>query len=216
MRKRRTIPIKKKPDFAIVVDGETEFWYFQMLVRNEKERLNVRIKPELPSKKSLPDQFKLVKELAEDYTKTFWIIDLDVILRETREAKKGAKSAIETFDEYLLFIRKNYPKKVAVIVNKPCLEFWLLLHFESTSKFFDTCSGAERQLKKHLEDYEKTGKYFTKQGNDIYLKLKPKLMIALENANKLGVFDIKEPNKAMSEMELFFEAQEFNGLFVKA
>lgn len=213
MRKTRPLPFKNKPSFAIVVDGETEYWYFQMLVRNEKDKLNVSIKPELPSKKSLYDQFQLVKKLAEDYTKTFWIIDLDVILRETREAKKGSKTKIQEFTEYVKYIHKKYEKSVAIIINNPCLEFWLLLHFEGTSKYFDTCEGAEKHLKKYLKDYEKTQKYYTKQNNDIYLRLKPSLAEALKNAKALKLFDAENPNVGISEMQLFFEANEFGSLF---
>ncbi|MFC5284227.1 RloB family protein [Pedobacter alpinus] len=213
MRTSKSLNRNKNPNFAIVIDGETEFWYFQMLVRNERDNLNVRIKPELPSKKSLIDQFKLVKQLSEDYTKTFWIVDLDVVLKETREVKKGEKTRIQELEEYINILSKKYPETIVLIVNNPCLEFWLLLHFESTSKFFDTCASAEKQLKKHLKDYEKTEKYFTKQNNDIYLKLKPHLKNALNNAKKLGQFNIKESNSAISEMQLFFEAKEFGQLF---
>jgi hypothetical protein len=213
MRSNRTVPKKKKPNLAIVVDGQTEFWYFQMLVRNERDKLNVQIKPELPSKKSLVDQFKLVKLLSEDYTKTFWIIDLDVVLKETREAKKGEKTRIKELAEYIDIIDEKFAEKIKVIINNPCLEFWLLLHFEPTSKFFGTCAGAEQQLKKHLKDYEKTEKYFTKQNNDIYLRLKPYLKNALINIKKLTSFDIQESNRAMSEMQLFFEAEEFGELY---
>ncbi len=213
MRSNRPVPKKKKPNLAIVIDGQTEFWYFQMLVRNERDKLNVQIKPELPSKKSLADQFKLVKQLSEDYTKTFWIIDLDVVLKETKEAKKGEKTRIKELAEYIDIIDEKFAEKITVIINNPCLEFWLLLHFEPTSKFFDTCAGAEQQLKKHLKDYEKTEKYFTKQNNDIYLRLKPYLKDALTNAKKLGKFDVEEPKSAMSEMQLFFEAEEFGELY---
>ena len=64
MRKNRTIPIKSKPKFAFVVDGECEFWYIQMLKRNERH-IRVSIKPEIPAKKSLEDQYKLVCELSD-------------------------------------------------------------------------------------------------------------------------------------------------------
>jgi RloB-like protein len=213
MRKNKPVPLKSKPVFAIVVDGETEFWYFQMLVRNEKDKLNVRIKPELPSKKALYEQFKLVTELAEDYTKTFWIIDLDVVLRETREANKGTKTRIQELAEYKKSIEETYEGRVEIIINNPCLEFWLLLHFEETSKYFDKCEGAEKQLKKHLKDYEKTQKYYTKHDNDIYLRLKPYLTNALKNAKALKLFDTENPNRGISEMQLFFEATEFGKLF---
>jgi hypothetical protein len=37
---------------------------------------------------------------------------------------------------------------------------------------------------------------------------------ALKNAKVLKLFDGENPNKAMSEMQLFFEATEFGTLFV--
>ena len=55
---------KTNPVFAVVVDGETEAWYLQMLKRNERH-IRVSIKPEIPAKKSLEDQYKLVCELSD-------------------------------------------------------------------------------------------------------------------------------------------------------
>lgn len=196
--------MKVSNTFAFVVDGDTEVWYLQMLKRNERE-LNINIEPKLPSKKSIPEQFKMVKDLAADYTKVFWIVDYDVIIKETREAKKG----VETSE--LLFIKlKEKAEKlnnVIVIVNNPCIEFWFLLHFEKTSKFYTDCNSAEKQLKKHLTDYEKTRKYFTKQGNDIYLKLKNKLSDAKVNSKSLK-FDKYNTSKAICEMNSLFKIQE--------
>lgn len=60
----------------------------------------------------------------------------------------------------------------------------------------------------HINDYEKTQKYFTKQDNDIYLKLKPHIKTAIDNSNSLGHFDIEEPNKAICEMHLLFSCDE--------
>jgi hypothetical protein len=89
------------------------------------------------------------------------------------------------------------------------LEFWFLLHFYKTSKYFDSCAKVENELKKHLKDYEKTQKYFTKQDNDIYLKLKPLLKSAIANSESLGRFDMDEQTKAICEMHLLFQTDEF-------
>ncbi len=75
MRKSKHKPLKKGTPYAFVVDGESEQWYIQMLQRNEKIRL--RMSPEIPDKKSVSDQFARVIELATDYQKVFWIVDLD-------------------------------------------------------------------------------------------------------------------------------------------
>jgi hypothetical protein len=136
----------------------------------------------------------------------FWILDYDVINSETRIAKKGEESPQQELKKYLLTLKKKEYENVVVIINNPCLEFWLLLHFEQTGKYFDTCEKAGKQLKKHLQDYEKTQKFYTKQDNDIYLRLKPYLKTALANAKKLKSFDLDNPDQALSQMHLFFES----------
>ncbi len=86
-RQKKTIK-NIKPTFAVVVDGETEYWYLQMLKRHEKN-IRVNIKPEIPNKKTLRNQYKQICELSENYTKVFWIVDLDNIIKEDKEAPKG-------------------------------------------------------------------------------------------------------------------------------
>lgn len=86
-RRKEKISKPRKDTFAIIIDGETEVWYFQMLKRNEPS-LQVNIEPKIPQKKRLSEQYEKVLELAEDYTKVFWIIDLDVVIAESKIAKK--------------------------------------------------------------------------------------------------------------------------------
>lgn len=212
MRKSKNISNKKNPTFVIVVDGETEVWYLQMLKRNERN-IRVSIKPEIPNKKSVEEQYNLVCDLSrKEFTKVFWVIDLDTLIKEDKDSPKGKKSPLKTFEKYRTNLADNF-KNVVVIVNNPCLEFWFLIHFEKTSKYFDTCSGAETQLKKHLKDFEKTEKFFTKQNDDIYLKLKANLKIAIKNSIALGGFDSQNPTKAMCEMELLFHSDELKKHF---
>ena len=203
---RPKIKIKGSNTFAFVVDGDTEVWYLQMLKRNERN-LSLNIEPKLPSKKSISEQFKMVKDLAEVYTKVFWIVDYDVIAKETREAKKGT----ETSEQLFVRLKEKAEKieNVVVIVNNPCIEFWFLLHFEKTTKLFTDCNSAEKQLKKYIADYEKTRKYFTRQDNDIYLKLKDHLKDARENSKKLK-FNKYNTNKAICEMNSFFKISDID------
>lgn len=133
MRKPRKVAPKTNSTFAVVVDGETEVWYLQMLKRNERG-VRVNIKPEIPSKKSMEDQYKLVCDLSNrEFTKIFWQIDLDTIIKEARDAPKGKKSPLKALEEYRKTLASNFPN-VVIVVNNPCLEFWFLLHFEKTSK----------------------------------------------------------------------------------
>ncbi|HNS29329.1 MAG TPA: RloB family protein [Tenuifilaceae bacterium] len=194
------------------MDGETEVWYLNMLKRNERH-IRITIKPEIPSKKSIAEQFEFVCALTKkEYAHVFWIVDLDTIQKETRETPKGETSPIEFFKDCRRKLKKDY-KNVTVVVINPCLEFWFLLHFEQTSRVFNNCKKVESQLKNHLKCYEKTQYYYTKQNNDIYLKLKPYLNSALENAAALGSFNEANPYKAICEMKAFFLSKGIKKIF---
>ena len=62
MRKRKNIPTQQA--FAVVVDSETEYWYLQMLKRNEPNIL-FDIMPKILQKKNVTQQYKLVTELSK-------------------------------------------------------------------------------------------------------------------------------------------------------
>ena len=191
-----------KQAFAVVVDGQTEYWYLQMLKQNEPNIL-FDITPKILQKKNIDQQYELVIALSEEeYDKVFWIVDLDVLLKEERE-KKSNSSSLQKFLAYYKSLSKN--QKVVVIVNNPCLEYWFLLHFRKTTKVFAACADAEKEVSQHLKDYEKTEKFFKKSNNDIYKQLKPYLKTAISHATALGNFDTQAYNRAMCEMPLLLE-----------
>lgn len=204
MRPIRTVPTKGKSRIALIVDGKCETWYFQMFKKNERNT-GIDLKPEIPQKKNLREQYERVLEHAKDYDKVYWIVDYDVITKETRETRKGIEPAEQEFKRYYIKLLKE-AANVTVIVNNPCLEFWLLLHYEETSKYFSDCDSTTKRLKKYLPDYDKSEKYYTKQGNDIYLKLKSLMPAAIINAQKLPEFDINNPNRGMTQMQLIISA----------
>ncbi|WP_268036521.1 IS66 family transposase [Algoriphagus sp. PAP.12] len=150
MRNKRKLPARGKPKVAVVVDGETEAWYLTMLNRNEPSS-KFQIKPEIPQRKSLSEQYEKVDRLSKDYDQVIWIVDMDVILKETREARRGHPRPLEEFLKYMSHL--NSISNVTVIINQPCIEIWFLLHFEFTQASFNDCVSAESRLKKYLKDY---------------------------------------------------------------
>lgn len=182
--------------YSIIVDGETEKWYLDLLKEHEKYRLpRIDIEPKIPKKKKLTDLEELICSNAEKYDMVFWIVDLDAIRHDGQ------------MDSFLDLVRKlRKIKNIRVLVNNPCLEFWLLLHLKETSRIFPQCCKVERELRKHpvLKNYEKTEKYY-KSGNDIYKTLRPNLDSAIENAKKLGELSFEEPHLAIAEMNQIFE-----------
>lgn len=210
MRKKRTRPIAAKPTYAFVVEGECEFWYLQMLKRNERT-LDINIEPRIPQKKKLSDQCETVKNLSAEYKHVYWIVDFDVVLQETRKTRKGEKTATEHFKDYIIAL--DQLPNVTIIVNNPCFEFWLLLHFDFMKKYIQECKNVQKILCQKLIGYEKTQNFYTKHNRDIYLLLKPQLTTAIANAQKGGGFQIANPYVGISEMNLFFGDQSFNGHF---
>lgn len=213
MRPKRQIPLKTDPTFAFVVDGECEVWYLQMLKRYLRS-VRLSILPLIPQKKSIAEQYKMVEGLATDYTRVFWILDLDAVLQQTKEAKKGAKSPLHQLLACKTDLEATYDN-VVVIFNSPCIEYFFLLHFEPTSKYFKTCLEAEKQLKKHLPEYEKTRGYFTHRDHDIFTRLRPHLAQAIQNSLKTGTFSPESPFQGLSEMHKLFDVQEWKKHFVK-
>lgn len=199
---------KVRPSYAVVVDGETESWYINMLVRNERS-INVALKPQVPQKKTIDEQYALVESLAKDFDKVFWVVDLDVVIRESdpRSAKESPLQKLIKYKKKIAAVKNKTGKasNIILILNNPCIEYWYLLHFEATHKFFSDCQGAESQLKKYLPTYEKTKKYYTKQDDDIYLKLRPHLDNARSNAEKITQFTLSDPTvSGVSEMYKMF------------
>ncbi|TKG95172.1 RloB domain-containing protein [Puteibacter caeruleilacunae] len=212
MRRTRKRPIKQKLKYAAVVEGQCEYWYIQMLKRNERI-VSVDIMPEIPQKKKLIDQYEKVKELARHYDLVFWIIDFDVILKEDKESKVS-NSPLQNFRQYYENLEKKYDN-VKVIINNPCIEYWFLLHFVSTSRYFDCCSKSIKELEKYISKYKKTQGFFTKQDNDIYLRLKPYLDTAIKNAKKVENFDSKNVFVGICQMNRFFESGELKKITEK-
>ena len=199
---------KGKRTISIIVDGETEIWYFQMMKKHESMN-HVNIKPELPKKKRLAEQFRLVVDNARDYDKVIWVVDFDTIIKEERERQKGGLSKIREFREY---IDKSYRyTNIEILVNTPCLEFWYLLHFKETSKYFDSCDKINKEFKNTvLKDYQKTESYYKKRNADIYVKLNPNRKKAVGNSEKLGDFNINTPASAKAEIYKIFRMLELD------
>lgn len=208
MRRSRGIS-ERKPTIGFVVEADTELWYLQMLKKYEEKNHDIRIniKPEIPQKNNLKVQYEQVCELAGVNKIVFWILDFDAILKETRECKKSNKSPLTIFLEYRKLLLNDYDN-VRVIVNNPCLEYWHLLHFTRTQRFYSQCNGAKKALKKELPGYEKTQRYYKKPNNDIYTKLRPHLKNAIANSASFGGFDAGNPEKAMCEMSVIFMIEE--------
>jgi len=211
---RNKIPGKKAA--ALVVDGECEKWYIRQLGKYESEKIHFTLKPELPNGKSLDDMYNEVKKLSTkgEYDIVFWIVDFDVIIKETKKEKKGIETKLDKFRKYYRSIDND---KIIIIINNPCLEYWFLQHYNKTARYFPTCKEVEKELKKNIKDYKKEETFYNRcdRGKDIYLSLKPRLSNAIANSKKLKIdfskSDVKYYEIGLAEMYKLFEKLGIDG-----
>lgn len=166
--------IKHRPNFptvAIVGEGKVEKIYFEQLRLHES--IDFAVKPNLPKNSSIEaivDRgFDLLKA---EFDTVFCVFDMDKILRD--------KTIYQQYQK----LKKAHEKKVRLIFieNNPCIEYWFLLHFEDSTRYFNTDAQLLSQLRKYIPDYNKSVQYLNRKG--IYKLLKAQQAQAREYASK--------------------------------
>ena len=169
-KSRKNISFNKRG--LILCEGETEENYFQGLITQDKYRrkfssIDVRIfKPKDNSPLGLVKYAKFkIKEAKQDrnaYDFVWVIFDKD-----------GHQKIPEAFE----IARKSTPE-IKIAFSLPCFEYFVLLHFEKTTKPFIKCDSVISQIKKKwLPDYEKA--------TNIFEILLPKKDAGIENSKWL-------------------------------
>ena len=184
-----------------MVDGQTEKWYLESLYAVEQPT-GVKIKPELPKKKTLPQLYAYAEELALDADQVVVLLDMDAHLNDARRAGTVREILRE-------FARKRQALEngnITFVVNHPCLERWFLIHFEDSQKPYRKQEPLIDRLRKpHLPDYQKKQSYYKRKDDSLYESLKDRLPKAIERSRAMKDFDIKQPDRAVCEMWRLFE-----------
>ena len=108
------------------------------------------------------------------------------LVTAAKELKKKAKRDRNPYDETWIVLDKdshvNMDKainmardnKIFFLLSVICFEYWVLLHFEKTTKHFNKCDDVISYIKKnYFKEYAKNA--------NAYLFLKDKMNIAIEN-----------------------------------
>ena len=78
-------------------------------------------------------------------------------------------------------------KGIQIALSNPCFEFWYLLHFQYTTKFFKDYPAVKNALTTYLPDYEKAG--------DVYNQLAEHTAIAIQNAKRVEQYHLRKDTK---------------------
>lgn len=148
--------------------GKTEPNYFNGYLKTKGfHQPNMAFKPKDHSPKGIAkaakDEFQKAKKFKIPEDKIFiWAIF-------DKDEHQGISDAIE--------ILRGTP--IGIAFSNVCFEYWILLHFENTSKPFRNCNEVISYIhKNHDKDYGKA--------NDHYMRLKDKIPTAISHAQQLA------------------------------
>ena len=200
---------------AVIIDGKDEKWYLETVKEHYPNMAmkKATIKPDLPQKKCVEELFALAQQkLAMESSQVILILDMDSIIKDNQEFErfrvyyeKYLKSTQGTLTPREK-VKYGWMNNLVLIVNTPCLEFWYLLHFSKTHRFFPDFSAMEATLRKQpgLEGYDKSEDYYKKSPN-IYDRLGGEEGIRMARKNAMP-FSLEEAKlMGISEMNKFFE-----------
>lgn len=182
---------QKSPVITVIGEGLTEQYYF----RHIRSIFGYRyiLKPYFFGTTSLKEMELKINEVVEGNGIAVCVFDVDVASRNVAEQRK------------LNRLLHKYERKPNVIFceSMPSIEFWFLIHYQNTNRHFNDAAAVERELKRHLENYEKTEHFLERDHWMRELSGDEKLIGAIVRARNFGDTGHSRSNiyKAFDEFE---------------
>lgn len=164
----------KSPTITIIGEGATERFYFTHLKR--LKGYNYVCKPRNFTEQSLEEMQRQIERVLADDGIAVCVFDADVTRIHQAEKIK------------LDNMRRKYDSTPSVILcdSMPSIEFWFLLHYLNTNRYFATSDDVISVLQKHLAAFSKQQSFLSREAWVNELLKDEKLHIAISNAISIG------------------------------
>lgn len=164
----------KNPTITIIGEGATERYYFTHLKR--LRGYNYVCKPRNFAEQTFDEMQKQIDRVLADNGIAVCVFDADVT--RTRPAEKIK------YDN----MRRKYAKNPSVILcdSMPSIEFWFLLHYLNTNRYFATSDDVITVLRRFITDFSKHQSFLSKEIWVSELMRNDKLGFAISRAIKLN------------------------------
>lgn len=141
----------KNPTITIIGEGATERYYFTHLKR--MRGYNYVCKPRNFTEQTFDEMQKQIERVLDDDGIAVCVFDADVT--RTRPAEKTK------FED----MRRKYADNPAVILcdSMPSIEFWFLLHYLNTNRYFATSDDVIDLLRRYIPNFSKHQSYLSKE-----------------------------------------------------
>lgn len=160
---------------TIIGAGITEQWYFTHL--KFLYEYQIRVRPRFFGTETADGMAKKIAEVLDDGGTAICVFDADVSTWNDTEKEK--------LDKLRLKYSKN--KHVLLCDSMPAVEYWFLLHYENTNRYFGTSKATVQALKQHIPDYDKSESFLGNRKWVAEMSGDGKLERAYERAKQFGV-----------------------------
>lgn len=165
----------KNPTITIIGEGATERYYFTHLKR--LRGYNYVCKPRNFTEQTFDEMKKQIERVLADNGIAVCVFDADVT--RTLPAEKAK------FED----MKRQYADNPAVILcdSMPSIEFWFLLHYLNTNRYFATSDDVIDALHRYMPNFSKHQSFLSKETWVSELLADNRLDTAIANANTIGL-----------------------------
>lgn len=188
MARKTNVKAKREPMPTIIGAGITEQWYFTHL--KFLYNYQIKVRPRYFGTETADGMAKKIAEVLADGGTAICVFDADVSTWNETEKKKLDK----------LRTRYSRNKNVLLCDSMPAVEYWFLLHYENTNRFFGTSKSTVQSLKQYIPDYDKSEQFLSNRKWVAVMSGDGKLEQACERTRKFGT-----EGQSYSRMHKIFE-----------
>lgn len=174
MARRRKERELKRSRITVIGEGLTERWYFDHLRTAMGFRYDC--KPRFFSKQSFDEMRKLIDWVLQNDGIAVCVCDADITRENIIESQK--------LKDMKVYYASN--NKVFICDSMPSIEFWFLLHYLETSRYFRDSAEVATTLRRYLPAFQKHSTFLEKPQWVIELCADNKLHAALSRAKVLS------------------------------
>lgn len=164
----------RQPEITIIGEGATERFYFTNLRRLKDYRYTC--KPRNFTEQSLDEIQKQVDRVLADRGIAVCVFDTDITRNNPTERAKFEALCQKYKDR----------KDVIICDSMPSIEFWFLLHYLNTNRYFATSDDVIDVLHKYIPDFSKQEKFLSKEKWVADLLADHRLETAIQRSQAFG------------------------------
>ena len=160
----------KSPTITIIGEGATERYYFTHLKSLRGYRYTC--KPRNFTEQTFDDMQKQIDRVLEDNGVAVCVFDADVTRTRPSEKRK------------LNEMRRRYSGNSSVILcdSMPSIEFWFLLHYLNTNRYFSSSDDVITLLRRYIPQFSKHQSFLSKESWVAEMIADNRLETAIANA----------------------------------